>query len=121
MKEQNYHKIHKNLTELVAKKFQEENSEDIDTNLGTHIKENCEIESAVKTFHEAITLSCNISFKTRGITTKTTTQKSVPWWTEDLTIKKEKIKSPEKTIPEVEKQQRAKGAPQNIYYEEKAN
>jgi hypothetical protein len=78
VKEQNYDKFDKNLIELVAKKFQVENSEDIDTNLATHIKENCDIESAVETFHEAITLSCKKSFKTRGITTKTTMQKLVP-------------------------------------------
>ena len=78
VKEQNYDKFDKILIELIIKKFQEENLEDIDTNLATHIKENCDIESAVQKLHELLTLSCNKSFKTRGTTKKTTKQKSVP-------------------------------------------
>jgi hypothetical protein len=65
VKEQDYDRFDRNLIDLVAKKSQVENQEDIDSNLATHIKENCDIGSAVEKLHEAITLSCNKSFKTR--------------------------------------------------------
>ena len=121
VKEQNYDKFDKNLIELVAKKFQVENSEDVDTNLGTHIKENCDIQSAVETFHETITLSCNKSFKTRGITTKTTMQKLVPSWTEDLAIKRKTLNALRRWYQRTKNNEELREHRKNIYYVEKAN
>ena len=69
-----------------------ENSEaSQDSNLALHIKETGDRESAVEKLQEAITLSCNKSFKTREITKKMTKQNSVPWWAEELTIKRKRL------------------------------
>jgi len=57
------------LIELVAKKLQIENTEDVvglASNLATHTKETGDIESVVAKLQEAINLSCKISFKIRG-------------------------------------------------------
>jgi hypothetical protein len=51
------------LIEIVAKKFQVENLEDLDSNLATYVKEKCDIESAIEKLHKAVTLTCNKSFK----------------------------------------------------------
>ena len=120
VKEQN-DRFDKNLIELIAKKFQVENLEDIDTNLATHIKENCDIESAVETFHKAITLACNRSFKTSGITTKTMKQKLVPWWTEDLTIKRKRLNALRRRYQRTKNNEELREHDKNIYYGEKAN
>jgi hypothetical protein len=90
------------LIEIVANKFQVQNLEDLDSNLATYVKEKGDIESAIEKLHEAITLTCEKPFKIRENTNKETTQKSVPWWTVDLTIKKN-IECPEKTVSGNEK------------------
>jgi hypothetical protein len=51
------------------------------------------MESAIEKLQEAITMSCNKSFKTHETTKKTTKQKSVPWWTKELTIKRKILNS----------------------------
>jgi len=70
------------------------NSEELarlDYNLATYIRETCDIESVVEKLQEAITLSCNKSFKTLDPAKKTIKHKAVPWWTEELTIKKKRL------------------------------
>ena len=121
VKEEDYDKFDKNLIELVTKKFQLEKLADIDTSVATHIKENCNIVNAVGKLHEAITLSCNKSFKTRGITKKTTTHKSVPWWTEDLTIKRKRLNALRRRYQRTKNNEELRELRKNIYYEEKAN
>jgi hypothetical protein len=121
VKEEDYDKFDKNLIELVAKTFQLQKLADIDTSVATHIKENCNIENAVEKLHEAITLSCNKYFKSRGITKKTTTHKSVPWWTEDLTIKKKGLNALRRRYQRTKNNEELRDLRKNIYYEEKAN
>jgi len=47
--------------------------------------------SVVSLFQEALILSSNKSFKKRN-TTKTVNNKSVPWWTEELTLMNQRLK-----------------------------
>ena len=82
------------MIELVAKKFQMENTEDVaslDSNLETHTTETGDIESVLEKFLEAINLSCKKSFKIRENVKNMIKQKSVPCWTEELTIKRKKL------------------------------
>ena len=91
--EQNYNRFDKNLKELIARTFRMENQEDsatMDSNLVAHNKDTNDIENAVEKLQEAIKSSCNISFRIRG-KNKTTNRKSVPWWTEELTIKRKRL------------------------------
>jgi len=83
--------IDQNLIEHIAKKFQMESTEyvaSLDSKLATRTKETGEIECIVENLQEAINLSCNKSFKILENLMYTITQKSVPKWTEELTIKK---------------------------------
>ena len=67
-----------------------ENTEELagpDSNLATHTKETGDTESIVEKLQETINLSCTKSFKIRG-KVKNITQKSVPLWTEELTLKR---------------------------------
>ena len=74
-----------------------ENTDDVaslDSNLATHTKETGDMESVVEKLQEAITLSYKKSFKIRGKVKNMITQKSVPWWTEELIIKRKKNLAP---------------------------
>ena len=120
--EQNYDRFDKNLKELVAMKFQAENSEDLaslDSDLATHIKETCNIESTVEKLQEAITMSCSKSFKTRETTKKTTKQKSIPWWTKELTIKRKRLNALRRCYQRTKNNEELRKYRKNIYYEEK--
>jgi hypothetical protein len=120
-KEHNYSKFDKTLIEIVANKFQVENLEDLDSNLATYVKEKGDVESAVKKLHEAITLTYEKSFKIRETTNKVTVQKSVPWWTVDLTIKKKRLNALRRRYQRTKNNEELRGHRKNIYYEEKAN
>jgi hypothetical protein len=68
-----------------------ENTEDVtslDSELATHTEETGDIESVVEKLQEAINFSCTISFKIRGKVKNMITQKSIPVWAEELTIKR---------------------------------
>jgi hypothetical protein len=65
--EQAYNRFEKKLKELIALNFRMNNSEELerlDCHLAPYIRETCDIESAVEKLQEAITLTCNKSFKT---------------------------------------------------------
>jgi hypothetical protein len=73
--------------------FRIENPEDstiLDSDLADYIKETDDIERNVEKLQEAITISCNKSYKTREISQKTTKHKQVPWWTWELTTKRKR-------------------------------
>ena len=75
-------------------KFRMNNLEELarlDCHLATYKRETCDIESVVEILQEALTLSCNKSFKTLESAKKTIKQKAVPWWTEELTIKRKRL------------------------------
>jgi len=105
------------LIEIAAKKFQVENLED--SNLTTYVKEKGDIESAVEKLHEAITLTCIKSFKIRETTYKITTQKSVPWWTEDLTIKRKRLNALRRRYQRTKNNEELRGHCNNVCYEGK--
>ena len=87
----NYNRFDQNLIEFVAKNFQMENTEyvaSLDSNLATNTKEPGDIESVVEKLLEATNLSCNKSFKIRENVKNMITQKSIPWWIEEFTIKR---------------------------------
>jgi predicted nucleic acid-binding Zn-ribbon protein len=85
---------YKNLKKVVAAKFEMNNKKDLsglDIELATHIKTTHNLEGAVDTLQEAITMACNKSFKTVETTQKWTNKKSVTWWTQELTIKRKRL------------------------------
>ena len=119
---QNYDRFDKNLTELVTMKFRMENSEDLpsmDSDLATHIKETRDIGSAVEKLQEAITMACSKSFKTRETTQKTTKQKSVPLWTEELTVQRKRLNALRKRYQRTQNSEELRDYRKNIYHEEK--
>ena len=67
------------------------NLSDLDNELAIHVKSTNDVEDAVDMLQEAITMTCNKSFKTIKSTQQWANQKSVPWWTQELTIKRKRL------------------------------
>jgi hypothetical protein len=63
----------------------------LDRDLTLQVKELNDIENALNLFQEALISSCNKSFKIHGVSMKSNWYKSVPWWTEELTIMRKRI------------------------------
>ena len=61
-------------------------AEDLDETLSSIITEELDIEKRIDEFSEVLKLACNKSFPTYGATKKVTAHKTVPWWTQELTV-----------------------------------
>jgi hypothetical protein len=62
-------------------------TEDIDIILSIKIAETLDIEKSIEEFHDIIIKACDKTYKTQRTPKKNkTTHKSVPWWTDELTI-----------------------------------
>jgi hypothetical protein len=92
--EGNLKKFDNNLSRIVTTKFRMEQAESVhlDKDLATQAKEANDIKTAVDIFQKALILSCNKTIKKRS-KTKKKKYKSVPWWTEELTLTRKRINS----------------------------
>jgi hypothetical protein len=88
--EQNLSRFNSNLKDLLATKFQKNNTKDF-ADLHKELATTIRVEDAVDTLQEAITASCDKSFRKAGPLQKGAYQKSVPWWTQELTIRRKKL------------------------------
>jgi hypothetical protein len=59
---------------------------DLDATLSKRVNEGTDIEKLTKEFQDVLKAACDKSFRKQRTTKKTTTYKSVPWWTDELTI-----------------------------------
>ena len=59
--------------------------------MATQAKENRDIEKEVDKLQEAITTACDNSFRNAETNPKWTQYKLVPWWTQELTIKRKRL------------------------------
>jgi len=92
--EQNLGRFDSNLKELLEKKLQKsstKDSSDLDKELATLVTTTIRVEDVVVALQEAITTSCNKSFRKAGPLKNRENQKSVPWWTQDLTTRRKKL------------------------------
>jgi len=92
--EQTLGRFERNLIASVATKFQKGKVTDLaslDNELATQAKETCNIEKAVDKLQEAITMVCDNSFRNAETKPKWTKYKSVPWCTQELTIKRKRL------------------------------
>jgi hypothetical protein len=69
----------------------EEEEKDLDEYISSRIANIEDVEDAVNKFSDAVTKACNKSFKISRATTKPKNKRTVPWWTEDLTISRKRV------------------------------
>jgi hypothetical protein len=72
--------------EMLCRLHNAETTEDLDTMLSTKIAETPDIEKSIEEFHDIIKKACDKAYKIHSTSKKKTTHKSVPWWTDELTI-----------------------------------
>jgi hypothetical protein len=60
--------------------------EDLDDTLSSIITDKLDIEKRIDEIHDVIKLACNKTFPKRGPKKTVTTHKTVPWWTQELTV-----------------------------------
>lgn len=63
----------------------------MDKTLCTRVANRMDIEELIEEFYDVIKSACNISFRTRRASKKAMPNKSVPWWTEELTIMRKRV------------------------------
>ena len=92
----------------------------MDSEIATQVKTTRDVENAVDTLQEAITVACNKSFKTIETTQKWTKQKSVAWWTQELTIKRKRINAMRRRFQRTHNIE-SRESHKNAYHEEKSS
>jgi hypothetical protein len=119
--DENLKKFNKNLSQIVAMKFHtgQEDSANLDRNLASQIKESNNIESAIDLVQEALISSCNNSFKICRATKKTTKHKSVPWWTDELTLMRKRINALRRRYQRTTNNDNLRESRKNQYHNEK--
>ena len=69
----------------------EEEAITLDKCISSRIATTEDMEDIVNRFSDALPTACNKSFKTGKAFMKTNKHKTVPWWTEDLTIARKRV------------------------------
>jgi hypothetical protein len=69
----------------------EEGNRALDKYVSSRIANAEDVEDTVNKFSDALTTECNKSFKVGRTYMKTNKPKTVPWWTEDLTIARKRV------------------------------
>jgi len=68
--------------------------EELDKYLSTKITTEEDLEQNIDLFAEAVQSACRRTFQNTTTREKTSKKKSVPWWTDNLTIMRKKVKMP---------------------------
>jgi hypothetical protein len=63
-----------------------ESTEDLDTTLCARMAEEEDIGKSTEEFHVILKTTCDTTYKKPSTIKKTTAHKSVPWWTQELTV-----------------------------------
>src|SRR5215469_11354735 len=69
----------------------EKDIKDLDQYISSRIADTDDMEDIVNKFSEALKAAYNKSFRTGRAFTKTRKHKTLPWWTEDLTIARKRV------------------------------
>ena len=63
----------------------------MDKTLCTRVSDGMDIEELIEEFHDVMKSACNESFRARRASKKATSNKSITWWTEELTIMRKRV------------------------------
>jgi hypothetical protein len=94
-RKENYGKFDAKLAEEVVSKFRCKNNGDdmakLDAELSGKIRNCASIDKFTKDFYACTTAACNIAFHKSKAVCHTRKGKTVPWWTENLTVLRKRI------------------------------
>ena len=110
------HKIAKRMCESSWEK----DTKDLDQYISSRIADTDDMEDIVNKFSEALKEACNKSFKIGREFMKTRKHKTVPWWTEDLTIARKRVNAFRKKYQRTKNNGNLRDQRQTEYQAEKA-
>jgi hypothetical protein len=79
------------MEQLLSGMNNERKVEGLDEHLSQRVAAAPCMKTVTEEFQEALEAACRSSFRIRNTTQKATSHKSVPWWTQNLTILREKV------------------------------
>ena len=95
VKEDKYPEFDRNLVQKALKIFNNTNFkgvvEELNMNLSKIVSKENALDMFVDTFTEALQSTCRKTFKTISTENKIKKKKSVPWWTDNLTMMRKRI------------------------------
>ena len=123
IKENKLHEFDRNLVREMRKmntnKSTEGGVEELDRHLSTIILTENDLEQQVDKFAEAIQSACNRTFQTTNTGKKNRTKKSVPWWTESLTIMRKRVNAHRRLYQRTRNDEEHRERRKQTYVEEK--
>jgi len=123
MKEQQHTKFCKTFLNLISKKFQidkdEENMEEIDEALNAKVKEHKDLSEFMEKYEEVIRLTCKETLKLPKQQQTFTKGKSVPWWTDAVTILRNRTNALRRRFQRTTNNEELRENRKNRYIEEK--
>ena len=88
--EEGFKKFEYNFIKEIKNNFKISEKENLDNTLYAIVTSETDIENAIEKHQNSVTAACKKSFKVRKLSQKTIEKRSVPWWTEELTIMRKK-------------------------------
>ena len=117
-------KIEAPVTQKIAKQVcgpsWEEDNKDLDKYISSKIANPEDMEDIVNKFSDALKMACNKSFKIGRVFMKTNKHKSVPWWTEGVTITRKRVNTFRRKYQRTKNNKNLRVQRQTEYYVEKA-
>ena len=117
-------KFQGNLLRLLEERLNTTNTEagsvDLDVTLSKRANEGTDIEKLIEEFQEVLKAACDKSFRQQRTTEKTITNKSVPWWTDELTVMRKRINALRRKYQRKKEKEGLKKERKIIYLAEKA-
>jgi hypothetical protein len=94
--------------------------EELDATMSNRVKEGTETEKLIDEFQEVIKAACEKSFRRRN-TKKTVTNKSVPWWTDELSVMRKRTNALRMRYQRTRKHEGLREQRKTIFLAEKAS
>jgi ribonuclease HI len=124
VKNEDLEKFQGNLLRLLEDKLSTTNTEggteDLDAILSKRADEETDIEKLIEVFHEVLKAACDQSFRKQQATRKIRTNKSVPWWTEELTVMRKRTNALRRRFQRTRLNEGLREQRKTRYLEEKA-
>lgn len=92
----------------------------MDVTLSKRVNKGTDIEILVEEFQEVLKAACDKSFRKQRNTSKTITNKSVPWWTDELTVLRKRTNALKRRYQRTRKHEGLREQRKTIYLTEKA-
>ena len=123
IKEDKYHDYDRKLVEEIMKIANNTEfrggEEELDKTISTIVPTENDLEKLVDTFAEAIQSACRRTFKTTSNINRTKKQKSVPWWTDRLTIMRKRVNACRRLYQRTRNDNKLRESRKHRYFEEK--